>query len=197
MTAETRSKLLALARAMFGDRGYADTSMDELTSAAGMTRGALYHHFESKNGLFQAVVDEIERELDANVTARLKLFGAAVDDGWAKLRVSCRCYLETVLDPQIQRIMLKDAPNVYPDFASRPTRLHCLKATTQALADLIEKGEASGTDARAATQMLTGAMGALAQWASDPANGPDRLAMAENLLDGILRGLRTPAKAAA
>src|SRR3546814_8503843 len=64
MTAETRSTLLKLARQMFGKTGYADASMDELTAAAGMTRGALYHHFGSKQGLFEAVVEQIDEEMD-------------------------------------------------------------------------------------------------------------------------------------
>src|SRR3546814_18465418 len=69
MTAETRSTLLKLARQMFGKTGYADASMDELTAAAGMTRGALYHHFGSKQGLFEAVVEQIDEEMDDQLKA--------------------------------------------------------------------------------------------------------------------------------
>src|SRR3546814_18047223 len=69
MTAETRSTLLKLARQMFGKPGYADASMDELTAAAGMTRGALYHHFGSKQGLFEAVVEQIDEEMDDQLKA--------------------------------------------------------------------------------------------------------------------------------
>lgn len=54
--AETRKKLIQVARRAFGEYGYADTSMDKLTAEAGLTRGALYHHFGDKKGLFAAVV---------------------------------------------------------------------------------------------------------------------------------------------
>jgi len=56
MIAETRAKLIAAARQAFGTVGYAGASMDDFTSAAGLTRGALYHHFGDKEGLFDAVV---------------------------------------------------------------------------------------------------------------------------------------------
>ena len=62
---ETRATLLATARTFFADRGYADTSMDELTAQAGLTRGALYHHFGDKKGLLAAVVDRIRAARNA------------------------------------------------------------------------------------------------------------------------------------
>src|SRR3546814_1827998 len=99
MTAETRSTLLRLARQMFGKTGYADASMDELTAAAGMTRGALYHHFGSKQGLFEAVVEQIDEEMDD----QLKALATKEKDEWKALCVSARAYLEMVLEPTVQR----------------------------------------------------------------------------------------------
>ena len=61
--AETRKKLIKVARRTFAEYGYADTSMDKLTAEAGLTRGALYHHFGDKKGLFAAVVDQIYSEM--------------------------------------------------------------------------------------------------------------------------------------
>ena len=60
MIEETRNKLLEAARQAFGAVGYAQTSMDELTASAGLTRGALYHHFGDKKGLLQAVVRQLD-----------------------------------------------------------------------------------------------------------------------------------------
>ena len=56
MIAETRAKLVAAARQAFGSIGYAAASMDDFTAEAGLTRGALYHHFGDKKGLLQAVI---------------------------------------------------------------------------------------------------------------------------------------------
>src|SRR3546814_10632909 len=77
--------------------------MDELTAAAGMTRGALYHHFGSKQGLFEAVVEQIDEEMDD----QLKALATKEKDEWKALCVSARAYLEMVLEPTVQRIMLR------------------------------------------------------------------------------------------
>ena len=83
MIEETRQKLVAAARQQFGSVGYAETVMDELTAQAGMTRGALYHHFGDKKGLFLAVVQEIDAEIDA----RLADITASSADGWEAFAV--------------------------------------------------------------------------------------------------------------
>lgn len=72
MIEETRAKLLDAARQAFGSVGYAQTSMDELTASVGLTRGALYHHFGDKKGLLQAVVQQIDAELDAQPSAGIR-----------------------------------------------------------------------------------------------------------------------------
>src|SRR3546814_749106 len=71
MTAETRSTLLKLARTMFGKTGYADESMVEWTAAAGITRGALYHHYGSNQCLFEAVVEQKNGQMEAWKLCRL------------------------------------------------------------------------------------------------------------------------------
>ena len=74
--AENRSKLIAAARKAFAEKGYADASMDALTADVGLTRGALYHNFGDKRGLFAAVVNEI----DSDMAARAKARGAAAGE---------------------------------------------------------------------------------------------------------------------
>ena len=71
MIAETRAKLIAAARQAFGAVGYAEASMDDFTAEAGLTRGALYHHFGDKKGLLQAVIQEIQRIMFRDGTAVL------------------------------------------------------------------------------------------------------------------------------
>lgn len=67
MIEETRAKLIEAAREAFGSQGYAQASMDELTAKAGLTRGALYHHFGGKPGLLAAVVAQMDAEMDARL----------------------------------------------------------------------------------------------------------------------------------
>ena len=82
MIAETRASLIAAARKAFGEVGYAAASMDDLTAAAGLTRGALYHHFGDKKGLFAAVIDQI----DAEMTVRLRAVSDRAEDRWTGFR---------------------------------------------------------------------------------------------------------------
>ncbi|TIM80634.1 MAG: helix-turn-helix transcriptional regulator, partial [Mesorhizobium sp.] len=73
---------------------------------AGLTRGALYHHFGDKKGLLQAVIAEI----DAEMLARLKIVSARADTLWQGFVDECTAYTEMALEPEIQRIVLRDGP---------------------------------------------------------------------------------------
>jgi AcrR family transcriptional regulator len=106
---ETRSALLAAARALFAQRGYADVGTEEIVRAAGVTRGALYHHFAGKQDLFAAVYEELERELVENVASSAELQTSNPLD---VLRVGALSFLDACEDPAVQRIALLDAPAV-------------------------------------------------------------------------------------
>jgi AcrR family transcriptional regulator len=107
-TEATTGQLLAAARELFGRDGYAATSIDAVAAAAGLTKGAAYHHFANKGALFRAVfVDEQDR-----VTAELLRTTAAAADPFAALRRGCRTFLELCLDPAFRQIALLDGPAV-------------------------------------------------------------------------------------
>ncbi len=103
----TRGKLLAVARGLFRSRGYARTSLEEIVSRAGVTKGAFYHHFPDKKALFVAVLHEIEKGLMEASAA-----GASGPDSWSRFRAGCRAFLEASMDPAVQRILLRDGPAV-------------------------------------------------------------------------------------
>lgn len=96
--------LIAAARELFGTQGYEGTSIDAILQAAGVARGALYHHFANKAELFDAVLD---REAAAVAEA-----ARAVDDPLDSLRAGCGAFLRLALDPAVQRITLLDSPAV-------------------------------------------------------------------------------------
>jgi AcrR family transcriptional regulator len=104
----TRTALLASGRALFAERGFAGTGREEIVERAGVTRGALHHHFGTKQDLFAAVFEELEGELAARIA------GAAMagDDPRDQLRRGCHEFLDAALDPAVQRIVLLDAPAV-------------------------------------------------------------------------------------
>lgn len=104
----TRDRLIEAGRELFGEHGYEATSIDAILEIAGVKRGALYHHFESKQALFDAVLDRVVSEV-AQTTAEA---ARAETDPVESLRAGCGAWLRMALDPAVQRIALLDAPAV-------------------------------------------------------------------------------------
>jgi AcrR family transcriptional regulator len=105
----TRAALIATARALFAERGYAGVGTEEIVRAAGVTRGALYHHFAGKKELFEAVYEDVERELVERIA------GSAISsatDPLEALHAGAQAFLDACEDPAVQRIALVDAPSV-------------------------------------------------------------------------------------
>ncbi len=104
----TRDGLVAAARELFGRHGYEGTSIGAVLAATGLARGALYHHFATKEALFDAVLDQEVARIARTAAAAAR----AADDPVASLRAGCRTWLEVALDPAVQRIVLLDPPAV-------------------------------------------------------------------------------------
>lgn len=105
----TRVKLLAAARELFGERGYAAVGTEEVVRAAGVTRGALYHQFADKQALFHAVLVEVEQEVLTAAAARM---ADHPDDLLEAFKAGCRGWLEFCAEPATGRILLIDGPAV-------------------------------------------------------------------------------------
>ncbi len=104
----TRGALIDAARALFAERGYAGVGTEEIVRAAGVTRGALYHHFDGKRDLLRAVYEQLESEI-ANEVAAGATPGASVLE---TLTAGAQMFLDHCLEPEVQRIVLLDAPAV-------------------------------------------------------------------------------------
>ncbi len=152
MIAETRAKLIAAGRAAFGTVGYAAASMDDFTAGAGLTRGALHHHFGDKKGLLQAVIQEI----DAEMTARLNRISAAAPSRWQGFVEECVAYIEMALEPEIQRIMFRDGPAVLGDVSQWPTNNGCIAALSRSIDALKAEGMMADLDTEAAARLING-----------------------------------------
>jgi AcrR family transcriptional regulator len=104
----TRAALVNAARELFAERGYAGVGTEEIVQRAGVTRGALYHHFTDKEDLMRAVLHDLSSELaEASATAALK-----ETDQWQQILAAVNAFLDACVDPAIQRIMMTDAPSV-------------------------------------------------------------------------------------
>jgi AcrR family transcriptional regulator len=104
----TRSQLIAVATRLFAAQGYEDTSIDAVLREAGVSRGSLYHHFASKEALFEAVLEDVE----AKVGERTLAATAGADGPVAALRAGCLEWIRVAGDPVVRRILLIDAPSV-------------------------------------------------------------------------------------
>jgi len=181
---ETRATLLATARRFFAEHGYAAAPMDDLTAQAGLTRGALYHHFGDKKGLLAAVVAQMDAELDV----RLQAISARAEDPWEGFRARCHAYLEMALEPEIQRIVLRDARAVLGG-ATPESQRHCVASMQGLLETLIQRGVVAHADAQALASLIYGSLAEAAFWIAEGDDGDARLARASAALDLLLRGL--------
>jgi AcrR family transcriptional regulator len=105
---QTQAALIAAARSLFAERGYAAVGTEQIVREAGVTRGALYHHFDGKRELMRAVYEELESEL-AQELADSVVPGRSVRE---TLRAGAERFLDHCLEPEIQQIALIDAPAV-------------------------------------------------------------------------------------
>jgi AcrR family transcriptional regulator len=132
----TRTALIETARRLFAERGYAAVGTEEIVRSAGVTRGALYHHFAGKRELFQAVYEDVERQLVERIAASAISSSA---DPLQALHAGAQAFLDACEDPAVQRIALVDAPSVLGWEAWREIGLRygfgLVQATVQAAMD--------------------------------------------------------------
>jgi AcrR family transcriptional regulator len=107
-SSSTRRALLDNAAELFAARGYAGTSLDEVVSAARVTKGALYHHYQGKLDLFQAVFDRCE----SNAVKRINSDVRRKKDPWDKALTAVASFLEVCQEPAYRRIVMQEGPVV-------------------------------------------------------------------------------------
>jgi AcrR family transcriptional regulator len=108
--AETREALIAAARPLFAAQGFADAALETIVRAAGVTRGALYHHFADKTELFAAVFEQVEGEVAVRMAEAIAASGRT--DPVEVMQLGAGFWLDASSDPDVQRIALVDAPAV-------------------------------------------------------------------------------------
>jgi AcrR family transcriptional regulator len=104
----TRGQLIAVATRMFAERGYEDTSIEAVLQEAGVSRGSLYHHFPSKEALFEAVAEDMETSVGVQTLAAAD----GITEPLAALRAGFLAWIRLAGDPVVRRILLIDAPSV-------------------------------------------------------------------------------------
>lgn len=179
MIMETRAKLLSAGRKSFAAKGYADTSLEELSLDVGLTRGALYHHFDGKRGLLEAVIAEI----DAEMTARLVQIYDQSATRWEGFINELVSYVQMATEPEIQRIVLLDGPAVLGDPSQWPGQLACVRMTMHNLLELMEEGAIRTVNAEAMARLVSGAALSGSLWI---ANAKDPVAASRETVESLI-----------
>ncbi|MFD3521764.1 TetR/AcrR family transcriptional regulator [Streptomyces sp. NPDC058653] len=184
----TRRALLREGRGLFAEVGYGAVSLTEIVTAAGVTKGALYHHFDSKTALFRAVLRDLQKEVGDRVAAA----AGAEEDSWDQLVAGCQEFITATTAPDIQRIMLVDGPAVLGwtewremDEASSARHLK------EALTTLVDEGVIAAQPVAPLAHLLSGAMNEAALWlatSDDPADLADTRAALGRLLGALRAG---------
>ena len=161
-TARTLATIKSRAREALGDGAYATLSLDAVAAAAGVTRGAVYHHFGSKEGLFRVLLEEEMRRV-----ARAIDEATGAGELNEQVRRGCAAFLRATQDPVIRRIVLVDGPAVigwreWRELDARVVR----RSLDEGLAELARAGALRG-DWPAASVMLSGALNEAAMWLAD------------------------------
>ena len=183
----TRQLLVTAARALFGARGYAGVGTQEIVRAAGVTRGALYHQFRDKADLFAAVAEEVEAEIAERIAAGA---AGAADDPVGALRAGAQLFLDACAEPEVERIILLDAPAVlgweaWRDLAGR----YGLGLVQLALQSAMDAGAIVPQPVVPLAHVLVGALDECALYVARAEDPPTARQECAAIFDRILRSI--------
>jgi AcrR family transcriptional regulator len=155
--AETRDALIAAARPLFAAQGFADAALETIVRGAGVTRGALYHHFADKTELFAAVFEQVEGEVAARMGEAIAASNQT--DPVEVMRLGAGFWLDACSDPEVQRIVLVDAPAVlgwtrWTEIGNR----YNVGLVRALLTDAVETGRIPSQPIEATAHTILGAM---------------------------------------
>jgi AcrR family transcriptional regulator len=186
----TTAALISVARELFTEHGYAGVATEEIVQRAGVTRGALYHHFRGgKEDLFRAVLVQISAETVQRITA----VATRTEDPWDALVLGCEAFLDACASPEVQRVVLIDAPSVLGwDVRRAIDADYGLGLLEAALQRAMDAGRLQQAPALSLAYVLAGA---LDEAAMVVARAEDPLVAREEMgrtLRRLLEGLRGP-----
>ncbi len=156
-SAATRDALISAARKLWGLRGYAEVGTPEIATAAGVTRGAMYHQFADKAALFSEVVEVVEQDVMARMATLVAKSGATSPAD--AIRAAVDAWLDVSGDPEVRQLILLDAPSVlgwsaFRDVAQR----YSLGMTEQLLTQAMAAGQLARQPVRPLAHVLIGAL---------------------------------------
>ncbi|MBY2475571.1 TetR/AcrR family transcriptional regulator [Clostridioides difficile] len=159
-TQKTTSALLKIARKHFTKLGYFDVSLEKIAEESNVTRGAIYHHFKNKKGLFLAVLDNVQKD----VAKQIEREALKSDDPWQQLILGCLGFIKGANAKECRRILLVDAPVVVGwDAWRKADQENSMNVLQKHIDDLNEQGYLErDVDTKLMTYCISGALNELA-----------------------------------
>lgn len=193
-TESTRQALVKSAVVLFTKKGYAGTSLDEIAKRARVTKGALYHHFNGKQALFEAAFEDVESQ----VVRRLSAVLFAGGDIWETVRAGLGEFLQVCLEPSYQRIVVHEAPAVmgWERWREAEER-YTFGVIREAVQALVDAGEFTPLPIEALAHVVYGALSAGASTIAGSARPKQTSAEVGQVVDAVMQGLRVAACAGA
>ncbi len=187
--AATRERLVSSARTLFGERGYEATSIDAVLESSSVARGALYHHFQSKAELFDAVLAEVLIEIATQTEAQAQTGATPLE----RLRAGSHAWLRMALDPAIQRIALLD-PTTAVGWARwrEQDERHSLGGLRASMLAFAEEGYIPPGEAELFAHVLLAALNEAALFVANAADQPAAADTARATIDTLLDRLFGP-----
>ncbi|NJN59620.1 MAG: TetR/AcrR family transcriptional regulator [Leptolyngbyaceae cyanobacterium SL_5_9] len=180
-TQRTRRAILDQARHLFATKGYAATGTEEIISELGITRGALYHQFGDKLGVFKAVIAEAYGEITGYIRSKIE----PLDDNWEELIVGCQAFLEIAQQEELRRLVFVEAPAVLPAETLVEFDQYGFGLLHESIQIAVKERKLNTIDAEGFAHLVNGSLNELAAWVAQ-SNDPERLKMAQQLVETLL-----------
>ena len=180
-TRRTRRAILDRARHLFATKGYAATGTEEIISGLGITRGALYHQFNDKIGVFKAVIVEAYSEITDYIQTQIR----SLDDNWQQLIIGCQAFLEVAQQDELRRLVFIEAPAVLAADDLVEIDQYGFGLLYESIQIAVNEGKLNTIDAEGFAHLVNGSLNELAAWVAQ-SDDPERLKTAQCLVETLL-----------
>jgi AcrR family transcriptional regulator len=180
-TLRTRRAILVRARHLFATKGYAATGTEEIISELGITRGALYHQFNDKLGVFKAVVAEAYGEITGYIRSKI----LPLDNNWEQLVIGCQAFLEIAQQEELRRLVFIEAPAVLAADTLVEFDQYGFGLLYKSIQTAVKEGKLNTIDVEGFAHLVNGSLNELAAWVAQ-SDDPKRLKTAQQLIQTLL-----------
>lgn len=186
---QTRKQLIEIATELFSEHGYSKVSLEDIVETEQLTRGAVYHLFKSKKGLFYAVFEHAHQLIAEEISA----VDEKNEDQLEQLIEGCRIFIETISKENMYRILLVDGPSVLGwQIFRRFDKENSMKLLQNQIEQLQDKNILQQNSSIVMTHALSGAINELSIWVSEQNDKKKAIEKSMVVIEGIILGFKNP-----